>query len=138
MIPVKKYEPLDYRNLTLLAHLGNMYVPLTFPDAQPPALETLRPYKVPWGLFALHVCHAAIPNSQIMNVLNGSVVALCHVSESDILVGDNMLVSTCIRFHVNILAVHSHCPIPIKCPIPIILLYIPMEPTLKSESDQSV
>ena len=96
-----RYEPLDYRNLALLAHFGHMYDPLTFPEAQPPALETLRPYKVPWSLFSLHVCHAAVPNSQIMNVLNGSVVALCHVSESDILVGDNILVI--IRFHV------THC-----------------------------
>ena len=82
-----RLEPPDHRNLALLTHLGHMYDSLAFPDLKPPALETLRPYKVPWNAFALHICHAVVPNSQIMNAINGGIVALCHVSENDILVG---------------------------------------------------
>ncbi len=43
-------------------------------------------FTVPWSAVAVHVCHAPVPNSQILNVLNGSVVALCHVPEGDIVV----------------------------------------------------
>ena len=37
------------------------------------------------------------------------------------------------------ITVHSHCPIPIptKSPIPIILLYIPNQPTSKSETNRN-
>ena len=87
-----RLEPADHRNLALLAYFGHMCDSLTYPDLQPPTLGTLRPYKVPWSVFALHVCHAVVPNSQIMNALNGGVVALCHIPENDILVGCSIII----------------------------------------------
>ena len=98
---LKKYEAPDHRNLALLAKLSHMYDTLEFPATKPPALHSLRPYKVPWNMFALHACHSAVPNSQILNVLNGSVVAMCHVSENDILVSLGSV-------HAEHLQLHSH------------------------------
>jgi polynucleotide 5'-hydroxyl-kinase GRC3/NOL9 len=69
------------RDLALLAYLGQITA------GQPTAgivaasaattLRAVTPYRVRWTDVAVHVCHEAVPNSQILYALNGSLVALC-------------------------------------------------------------
>ena len=71
-----RYKAIDHRNLSLLAYLsGQINIPRS--------LSSLKPYKIPWNSVAVHVFHASVPNSQIMNALNGSIVGLCTL-DSDL------------------------------------------------------
>ena len=77
----RRYTPADHRYLALLAYLSQMLTSDLPADA---GLHGVKPYKVPWNSVAVHVCHTAVPNSQIMYALNGSVVALCSAPEDKV------------------------------------------------------
>lgn len=72
-----RYSPADHRMMSLLSYLSR-YQPSTGPCIP---LHAFAPQIVNWADLALHVTHAAVPNSQILYSLNASVVGLCCVPE---------------------------------------------------------
>jgi len=73
-----KMMAVDYRNLSILSHLGNDLEPgLTLP--------LVTPYEVRWRDMCIHVCHMEVPLSQIMYTLNASLVGLCTADISKVI-----------------------------------------------------
>ena len=83
-----KYHPADHRDLSLLGYLGRYQAPEGGPLVP---LHGLTPQAVPWGRVAVHVNHAAVPNSQVLYALNASIVGLCRVPEDMVRRNQNIL-----------------------------------------------
>ena len=61
----------DYRNLTILSHLGDNLEPgLT--------LTSVTSFTVSWKDVAIHMRHVEVPRSQVMYALNANIVGLCE------------------------------------------------------------
>lgn len=74
----------DYRNLSILSHLGG--------DLEPGlTLTSVTPYTVNWKDVAIHMCHVEVPRTQVMYALNANLVALC---EGDI---TKVLIFSCLK-----------------------------------------
>ncbi|XP_019647321.1 PREDICTED: polynucleotide 5'-hydroxyl-kinase NOL9-like [Branchiostoma belcheri] len=76
----------EFRSMALMAALSALQPdcpvhPLNTSGVLP--LNALTPRVVPWSSVAVHVCNADVPPSQVMYVLNASVVALCQAGDSE-------------------------------------------------------
>ncbi|KAH3881717.1 polynucleotide 5'-hydroxyl-kinase NOL9-like [Dreissena polymorpha] len=66
----------DYRNLSILSHLGkDIDCGMT--------LNSFYPYEVSWNDMCVHVCNLDVPRSQIMYALNASLIALCEADATE-------------------------------------------------------
>lgn len=70
----KRFSPRDHRNLATLAYFSNLQDPKQYKP-----FHQIRPYKVSWSKFALHVSHTRIQYDQLLRVFNASLVGLCVV-----------------------------------------------------------
>ena len=73
--PQKRFSPKDHRNMAILAY----FVQLQEPRLYFKPINYLRPYRVPWYKFALHVNHASVEYNQLLRVFNASLVGLCSI-----------------------------------------------------------
>ncbi|XP_052779860.1 polynucleotide 5'-hydroxyl-kinase NOL9-like [Mya arenaria] len=70
-----KLTAADYRNLSILSHLGN--------DLEPGlTLTSVTPFEIAWRNVCVHVCSMEVQRSQIMYALNASLVGLCKADIS--------------------------------------------------------
>lgn len=73
----RNYTPKDHRNLATIAYFSQLHDTHHYFKA----IHHLKPYKIPWSRFAVHVAHMQVPHEEIFHVLNASLVALCRVDE---------------------------------------------------------
>lgn len=73
--PQKLFSPRDHRNIATIAYFARLHDNAT--HFKP--LHHLKPYRVPWSKFALHVCNVKVPYHQLLTSFNASLVALCSV-----------------------------------------------------------
>lgn len=93
-------ETLSYKYVEILSQVNSIDIYLTaamsrdiayiahFANAQPKEgeivpLRKCKTYKVPWSTVAVYACGAVVANSDIMYVLNGTMVALCKCNRED-------------------------------------------------------
>ena len=72
-----QYTASSRRDLALLGYLGHV-------TDQTTSLRGVTPWQVKWSTMAVHVIHDVVPRSQVLYVLNGSVVALCRASRDQV------------------------------------------------------
>ncbi len=77
----QNYIPRDHRELVLLSCLSQL---VCTSSVLGNSLHAVQPYTIPWSSVAIHVCHSAVPNSQLLAALNGSWVALCAVHKNQV------------------------------------------------------
>ena len=73
--PQQRFSPKDHRNIAILTYFSR----LQEPKLSYKLIHFLRPYRVPWSKFALHVAHTRVDFDQLLRVLNTSLVGLCSV-----------------------------------------------------------
>lgn len=71
----KRFSPRDHRNIATIAYFSNLQDPKQY--FKP--IHYLRPYRVPWSKFGLHVSHSKVQYDQLFRVFNASLVGLCSV-----------------------------------------------------------
>ncbi|XP_035677701.1 polynucleotide 5'-hydroxyl-kinase NOL9-like [Branchiostoma floridae] len=69
----------EFRSMALMATLRSLQ-----PDRGVLPLNALTPRVVPWSAVAVHACNADVPPTQIMYVLNASLVALCQADDNEL------------------------------------------------------
>jgi len=72
----KRFTPLDHRNIASIAYLSHLQESKQY---QFVSIHHIRPYKVSWSKFGLHVSHQRIQYDQMFRVFNASLVGLCYV-----------------------------------------------------------
>ena len=73
----KKFSPFDHRTIATLAYLSDIQDAKQFNFL---TIHQVRPYRVSWSKFGLHVSHQRIQFDQILKVFNAVLVGLCYVN----------------------------------------------------------
>jgi hypothetical protein len=72
----KRYSPKDHRNISIISYFSYLQdLNLTYFQS----IHHIRPYRVSWSKFALHVAHAKVEYNQLLKVFNASLIGLCQV-----------------------------------------------------------
>ncbi len=69
------YSPKDHRTIATICYFADLHDSVTGFRS----IHQLRPYRIPWSKFGMHVLHVKIEFSEIFRVFNASLVALCRV-----------------------------------------------------------
>ncbi|OWF41990.1 polynucleotide 5'-hydroxyl-kinase NOL9-like [Mizuhopecten yessoensis] len=68
-------------NYSRARHLRDMALLSYLTKGLPEGLMAAKPCMVSWSTIAIHVCHATVPSSQILEAINACVVALCCLDD---------------------------------------------------------
>ena len=79
--PQKLFSPRDHRNIATIAYFARLHDNAM--HFKP--IHQLKPYRVPWSKFALHVCHIDVPYQELLKAFNASLVALCTVDPKHVI-----------------------------------------------------
>ncbi len=71
----RAYSAKDHRTIGTISYFADLHDGLSGFKS----IHHLRPYRIPWSKFALHVLHAQIDFNEIFRVFNASLIALCKV-----------------------------------------------------------
>lgn len=71
------YSAKDHRTIAVIAYFSALYENQIYFKA----IHHVKPYRVPWSRFAVHVAHIKVAYEQIFYALNASLVGLCRIDE---------------------------------------------------------
>ena len=71
------YLAKDHREVAIIAYFSSLQEKHTY--FRP--IHHIKPYRVPWSHFALHVAHSRVAYEEIFRALNASLVGLCKIDE---------------------------------------------------------
>ena len=81
------YSAKHHRTIAILAYFSALQENQTF--FRP--IHHIKPYRIPWHHFAVHVSHMQVVYEELFRVLNASLVGLCKIDDKFIKKPDNQL-----------------------------------------------
>ena len=71
------YSAKDHRSMAIIAYFSSLQEKHAF--FKP--IHHIKPYRVPWSHFALHVAHMKVSYQELFRVFNASLIGLCKIED---------------------------------------------------------
>jgi polynucleotide 5'-hydroxyl-kinase GRC3/NOL9 len=76
-LKTSNYSAKDHRAMAIIAYFSSLQDRHSF--FKP--IHHIKPYRVPWSHFALHVAHMKVSYEELFRVFNASLVGLCKIED---------------------------------------------------------